>query len=269
MGKLIARAGAYGRLLLHNPSGFHQRILGNVVVRRIVGPERAVRFAFNAAGTSSDKVIETALCSALNAMPFSAERVISNYCQGMVLLGVDVHGGLRWHSFPERCVITPERAHIPRRIKQYMRHNDFDIRCNTRFEQVVRACQREKWTWINEPLIEIYVKLSSMGHALSVEAYRNEQLVGGVWGLTVGTTFAPMSIFHRLERAGTIAMGTVVQRLAEGEFTMVECGGVTRPHLAQFGAYGVRREEFIEKVVRGLNGVRLGGLASDIVRSQV
>jgi leucyl/phenylalanyl-tRNA--protein transferase len=245
----------------------YQRILERVVVNRIVGPERAVRIAFNVADTSSGRVSETALCCAFNAMTPSAERVISNYFQGMVLLGLDAHGGLEWHSFPERCVITSESAHIPRRLKQYMRRDEFDIRCSTKFEQVVRACQRERWTWINEPLIEIYVKLFSMGCALSVEAYRNEQLVGGVWGLTVGTTFAPMSMFHRLDGAGTIAMGTVVQRLIEGELAMVDCG-VMKPHTAQFGGYMVSREQFIEKVVRGLDGLRPSGCAKDIARSQ-
>lgn len=267
MRTLIARARAYGRLLLHNPPGFYQRILERVVVKRIVGPKRAIRSAFNAADTSPGKVIEAALCCAFNAMPPSAERVISNYCQGMVLLGLDVRGGLEWQSFPQRCVITSESAHIPRRINEYMRRDEFDLRWNTQFEKVVRECQRARWTWINEPLIEIYARLFSMGLALSVEAYRDEQLVGGLWGLTVGTTVSVMSMFHRVDRAGTISMGTLVKRLPEGEFTMLDCVGM-KPHFAQFGAYMVAREEFIGKVVRGVDGVRLNGIAKDVSKAQ-
>lgn len=159
--------------------------------------------------------------------------------------------GLVWKTFPERAIITPESAHLSRRLKEYMRRDEFGIRFNENFEGAVRESQRGKWTWINEPLIEIYKKLFSMGFAQSIEAYHDEQLVGGLWGLAVGNTFSVMSMFHRVDRAGAIALGILVKRLMDGELGMVDCG-LLNTNFARFGAQVVSQEKFIEKVAHGL-----------------
>lgn len=89
---------------------------------------------------------ETAICYALNAMGPSPERVISDYCQGMVLPGKNAKGGLIWQTVPERAIITAETAHIPRRLKGYMRRQEFTVAVDRDFDAVLRACQREDWT---------------------------------------------------------------------------------------------------------------------------
>jgi leucyl/phenylalanyl-tRNA--protein transferase len=194
---------------------------------------------------------ETVICCALNSMAPSPERVISNYCQGMVLFGEHRKNGLVWKAFPERAIITPESAHLSRRLKEYMRRDEFGIRFSENFEGAIRESQRGKWTWINEPLIEIYIKLFSMGFAQSIEAYHDEQLVGGLWGLAVGNTFSVMSMFHQVDRAGAIALGILVKRLMDGELGMVDCG-LLNSNFARFGAQVVSQEKFIEKVAHGL-----------------
>jgi len=195
---------------------------------------------------------ETAICYACNAMTPSPERVISNYCQGMVLLGKNIDGDLIWRTYPERALITPETAHIPKRLKGYMRRGEFTLRADTDFEAVVRACQREKgWTWINEAAIDIYVRLYSMGFGRSIEAHREGQLVAGLWGFEVGSTLVVMSMFHRVDRAGAVLFGTLVEKLTNGEWDLVDCG-VQQGHFRRYGAQAVPTEKFIEKVVHGL-----------------
>jgi len=195
---------------------------------------------------------ETAICYALNAIAPSPERVISNYCQGVVLLGKNIRGDLIWHDFPERAIITPESAHISKRLNGYMRRGEFTFSVDNDFEAVVRACKREEgWTWINEAAIDIYTRLFSMGFARSLEAHQDGQLVGGLWGLEVGRTFAVMSMFHRVDRSGAVLFGTLVKKLTDGEWDMVDCGA-QQGHFSRFGAQTVTREKFVEKVVHGL-----------------
>lgn len=194
---------------------------------------------------------ETAICYALNAMPPSPERVISNYCQGMVLLGKNLQGDMLWHTFPERAIITPETAHVPKRLQRSIRRCNLTVRLDSDFVAAVRACHREAWAWINEATIDIYARLFSMGFARSIEAYRGEQLVGAMWGLEVGRTFGAMSMFHSVNCAGSVLFGTLVEKLMEGEWDMVDCGE-PHSHFTRFGAQDVPREEFIERVVRGL-----------------
>jgi len=85
------------------------------------------------------------------------------------------------------------------------------------FDAVVRACQRQGWTWINEAVIDIYSRLFSMGFARSIEGYQDAQLVSGLWGLKVGTTFGVMSMFHQADRAGAILFGALVEELMAGD----------------------------------------------------
>jgi leucyl/phenylalanyl-tRNA--protein transferase len=201
---------------------------------------------------------ETAICYACNAMAASPERVISNYCQGLVLLGKNIHGDLIWHDFPERSIITPETAHISKRLRRYMKRDEFTIRVDKDFEAVVRACQREGWTWVNEATIDIYTRLFSMGFARCMEAHQDGELVAGLWGLEVGSTFAAMSMFHRVDRAGAVLFGAMVEMLTSGDWDMVDCG-VQHDHFRNFGAQDVSREPFVEMVVHGLHRTKSSG----------
>ena len=186
---------------------------------------------------------------------------------GMDLLGRHGTNELEWKVFPERaiitpetatpvlnsraCGITPESAKIPRSTKNYMRRNEFEIAWSRNFEGVLEGCQRQKWSWITDPLMEIYKELFKMGVARSLEAYQEGRLVGGHLGFTVGRTFAGMSAFHDVDRAGTILWGTLMRKLMDGEIGMVDCGE-QKPHFARHGAYVVPREEFVQRVVQGV-----------------
>jgi leucyl/phenylalanyl-tRNA--protein transferase len=184
----------------------------------------------------------------------------------MLLTGRTIRGGLVWLTFPYRAVITPENAHIPKRLKKYMRLDEFEITVDEHFEAVMRACQREDWTWINEAAIDIYTRLFSMGFGWSIEAHKDGQLVGGLWGFKVGRTLAPMSMFHRVDRAGAVLFGTLVKRVKDREWDVMDCG-VQRRHLKRFGAQEITREEFVERVARGLNPTSSSGSGALTVAS--
>ncbi len=226
--------------------------LQTFVLRLFVRPDVAVSCAFAAASpSSSEKVVATAMRCAAGTYSPSPERLIANYLMGMDLLGRHGTNELEWKVFPERAIITPESAKIPRSTKNYMKRNEFEITWSRNFEGVLEGCQRQKWSWITDPLMEIYKELFRMGVARSLEAYQEGRLVGGHLGFTVGRTFAGMSAFHDVDRAGTILWGTLMRKLMDGEIGMVDCGE-QKPHFARHGAYVVPREEFVQRVVQGV-----------------
>lgn len=206
----------------------YEIFLGKVVIRLFSSPE-------------------TAICLASNAMEASPTQMISNYYQGMVLIGDSLQGGVTWKTFPERAIITPETAHIPKRLKGVMRKKTFEIRYNTDFPAVVQACKRDK-TWINQPLIDLYQALFDMGCVETIELYKDGQLVGGLWGIVVAKTFGIMSMFHEVNHAGAVALATLVNQLKDEQYEMVDCG-VINNNFARYGAAVMPREEFMEKLV--------------------
>jgi leucyl/phenylalanyl-tRNA--protein transferase len=231
------------------------KFLDTIVVRLFISRERAIISCFNTKAHPSEDLIATAIRCAYDAMKPTPERVIANYFQGFILLGElaskNENKGLRWVTFPERAIITPESAHIPKRVREYTKSSKFEIKRNENFEEVVRRCQREERTWINKEIIDIYTTLFSMGFAHSVEIYQGQELVGGLWGLVVGRTFALMSMFHSVKNSGAISMGILVSSLETGQFRIVDCGKMNN-NFVRYGAYAVPREEFISKVAREL-----------------
>lgn len=191
---------------------------------------------------------EIAIGSACELAPVSPERVISNYYQGMVLFGEDNLDQLVWEIFSERAIVTPETANIPKRLQGILRKQPFEIRYNTNFEEVIRSCQRDK-TWINEPLIQVYQELFQKGCVKTIETYQNDCLVGGVWGLVVNRNFGLMSMFHRENHAGAIALATLVDLLKNGKYHLIDCGKLN-DNFARYGAVSVSYEEFVERLAQ-------------------
>src|SRR5690606_29926165 len=102
---------------------------------------------------------------------------------------------------------------------------------------------------------EVYRTLWSMGYVETVETYRDDQLVGGLWGLRLGSCFGLMSMFHRVDRAGATALATLVAMVQDGVLSMIDCGK-QNPNFARYGAESIPREKFIELVVRSIEPIR-------------
>jgi len=201
---------------------------------------------------------EDAICAVYNSEPVTPERVVSNFMQGMILSGKDKKekmywfrkDDLYWQIYTKRTVITDETAYISKRLRRYLRNSTFQIKNNTDFEKVIRSCQRENETWISESLVQIYKLLHDQGFVQTVEVYDGTDLVGGLWGLVVGKTFSAMSVFHTADKAGSIAFASLVQRIEQGEFTMLDTGLTNL--WDSFGAKTIAHNEFMKNVIDGL-----------------
>jgi leucyl/phenylalanyl-tRNA--protein transferase len=154
---------------------------------------------------------------------------------------------LYWLDPRLRAVLPLDAFHLPQRLKRTVRQGRFAVVADTTFAEVVRACAEPRpghpESWINEPIVELYTELHRRGHAHSVECRLDGQLVGGLYGVSVGAAFFGESMFSRERDASKVALVHLVARLIRGGFHLLDCQFMTE-HLRGFGAVEVPREQF-------------------------
>ncbi|WP_185985124.1 leucyl/phenylalanyl-tRNA--protein transferase [Aureimonas mangrovi] len=152
---------------------------------------------------------------------------------------------IHWVDPMRRGVLLPGGFHVPRRLARTVRQNRFEARFDTAFAQVLDECAApapgRQQTWINEPIRELYIDLHRMGHAHSVETWREGKLVGGLYGVKLGAAFFGESMFSRETDASKVALVHLWQRLMAGGFTLLDTQFLTE-HLATFGAVEIDRD---------------------------
>jgi len=160
-----------------------------------------------------------------------------------------------WVLPEERGVIPLGAAHIPRRLMRTVKVAPFEVRINTAFPAVIAACADETPTrtdtWINDAIVEAYTELYFRGLAHSVECWRGETLVGGLYGLTLGAAFCGESMFSRERDASKVAMAHLIARLKLGGFDFIDAQFYNE-HLEQFGLIGIPNETYQEQLKAAL-----------------
>ena len=171
---------------------------------------------------------------------FGPEQLLSCYARGVFPMGEARDDPRIFLVEPDqRGVIPLDRFHIPTRLRRTIRADPFEVRVNTAFAAVVDACAapavgRED-SWINGPIRRLYLELHAMGRAHSLECWKDERLVGGLYGVTLGGAFFGESMFSRERDASKIALVHLVARLRRGGWTLLDAQFLTE-HLSQFGA---------------------------------
>lgn len=154
---------------------------------------------------------------------------------------------LFWVDPRMRGVILLDRFHVPRSLRKTIRRGIFEVSYDREFEAVIEACaeatQERPRTWINDKIIELYATLHRMGHAHSVECRVEGQLVGGLYGVSLGGVFFGESMFSRVTDASKVALVYLVASLKLGGYQFVDTQFITR-HLARFGTVELPRNEY-------------------------
>ena len=155
----------------------------------------------------------------------------------------------------QRGVIPLEAFHIPSRLRRTVRGEPFIVRSDTAFDAVLDACAspapgRED-TWINGPIRRLYLALHAMGHAHSLECWRDERLVGGLYGVTLGGAFFGESMFRRERDASKVALVHLVARLRLGGWRLLDAQFLT-DHLSQFGAVETPQADYLKLLDKAL-----------------
>jgi leucyl/phenylalanyl-tRNA--protein transferase len=174
------------------------------------------------------------------------ERLLRAYRQG-IFPWYSANEPILWWTPSPRCVLLPENVHVSRRTRRRYNSGQFSISADTRFEKVVEACAEPRagvaGTWITEELKSSFVDLHHQGLAHSVEVWRGEELVGGIYGMALGKVFFGESMFSRETDTSKMALIALCKQLSHWSFGLLDCQ-VTNPHLLSMGAFEIPRQEF-------------------------
>lgn len=162
------------------------------------------------------------------------------------------NGEIGWFSPDPRGIIPLDRFHIPHGLHRTLKKRPFEIRINSAFRDVITACADREETWIDESIINSYCRLYDLGFGHSVEAWKGDQLVGGLYGISVGGAFFGESMFSRATDASKVALVSLVARLRERRFLLLDTQWTT-PHLKTLGAEEIPKKDYMELLGRALN----------------
>jgi leucyl/phenylalanyl-tRNA--protein transferase len=158
-----------------------------------------------------------------------------------------------WWSPDPRMVLFVREFRLPRSLRRIVRQRRFEIRADTAFRQVMEGCAEprsgQSGTWITPAVIDAYETLHRQGHAHSLEAWRDGELVGGLYGVTTGRMFFGESMFARETDASKVALVKLVAMLGSMGMPLIDCQQETE-HLARFGARPITRREFADWLSR-------------------
>jgi leucyl/phenylalanyl-tRNA--protein transferase len=179
------------------------------------------------------------------------ELLLEAYSTGIFPMGMP-GGGIRWFSPDPRGVLPLEGFHVPHGLRRALRRPGWEIRVDTRFREVMRECGTRDETWISRDIHRGYGRLHELGHAHSVEVWKEGQLAGGLYGVAIGGAFFGESMFHRVTDASKVALWHLVRILREGGFLLLDTQWTTT-HLRQFGAVDISREDYLELLGEALS----------------
>ncbi len=181
----------------------------------------------------------------------SPQRLLAAYRHG-IFPWFSTGQPILWWSPAPRMVLYPQELNISRSMRKRLKQQDYEVRYNTAFREVMQACAEtvrpdQDGTWISGPMIEAYATLQELGHALSAETWIDGQLAGGLYGVRIGRMFFGESMFHRVSNASKIAFIHLVQELQRQGCGLIDCQMHTS-HLASLGAREIPRREFCRQL---------------------
>jgi leucyl/phenylalanyl-tRNA--protein transferase len=183
----------------------------------------------------------------------STERLLLAYKSG-IFPWFEADEPILWWSPAERMVVNPHDYKVKKSLRNIINQDIFKITFNQRFEEVITHCQQIKrvgqnGTWITKNMIKAYCELHEKGHAKSVEVWKNDELVGGLYGVDLGTIFCGESMFSKVPNASKVAFVKLIEHLKENNYRLLDCQ-VHNDHLEKLGAFEISRKAFI-RVLEG------------------
>lgn len=178
--------------------------------------------------------------------------VLRAYREGIFPMAVE-GGQIGWFSPNPRGILPLDSFHVPARLARVVRSGRFEVTVDRAFEAVMRACagQRAEGTWISEEIVQCYLAIHRLGLAHSVETWQKGELVGGLYGVSIGGAFFGESMFHRVTDASKVALVALVDRLVRRGYRLLDTQWVTS-HLARFGAVEIPKRQYLARLREAL-----------------
>jgi leucyl/phenylalanyl-tRNA---protein transferase len=177
----------------------------------------------------------------------TAETVERAYREGIFPMGYLRRRTVTWHRPNPRAILPLDGFHISRSLQRTLKSARFQVTYDREFASVMQACARRRSTWITPDFVRVYGELHAQGKAHSVEVWMEDRLVGGVYGAQLGGAFFAESKFHAVTDMSKVALASLVARLRERGFSLLEVQYLT-PHLAQFGVVEIPLREYLRRL---------------------
>lgn len=163
----------------------------------------------------------------------------------------DRQGRVGWYTADPRAILELDALHVPRSLRKVIHRGVYEIRFNTAFRDVMQGCADRHSTWISADLIDAYSRLHDMGWSHSVEAWREGELCGGLYGLAMGGAFFGESMFARADDASKVCVVALVERLRARGYVLLDCQELTA-HMERFGATLIPATEYEKRLAQAL-----------------
>lgn len=189
-----------------------------------------------------------------NSVSIPPEMLLSAYIQGIFPMAQSKNSkGVAWYQPDPRAILPLDQFHCPKTLQQIINQQKFTITRDEAFKDVIQECanakRREKQTWINQDIIESYTRLHHIGFAHSVEAWLNDELVGGLYGVSIGGAYFGESMFHNADRGGTnaskVCLAHLVEHLNNQNFALLDVQ-INNPHMSKFGVIEISHERYMD-----------------------
>jgi leucyl/phenylalanyl-tRNA--protein transferase len=171
------------------------------------------------------------------------DNMLRLYATGAFPMADSKTDNINWYLPETRCIIPLDKFNIPRTAKNLISKENFEIRFDTDILSVIKYCADRESTWISERLIEAYKKLIKRGHIHSVETWKDEVLVGGLYGVTFRGAFFGESMFSKVSQSSKAALISLIHHLKEKDFILLDVQYLTE-HLKMFGAVEIEWEDY-------------------------
>jgi len=180
----------------------------------------------------------------------SVERLILAYSKGIFPWYSSDRSPILWWSPDPRFVLFPENLIVSKSMRPYFNQNKFKVTWDQNFEDVIKNCQKidredQPGTWITSKMLAAYIQLHKKGYAHSVEVWLDNELVGGLYGISLGKVFFGESMFAKVSNASKFGFISLVNQLKQKGFLLIDCQQETK-HLESLGANAIKRKDFID-----------------------
>lgn len=182
----------------------------------------------------------------------TAERMLTAYSRGIFPMAESASDRqLYWFDPDERGILPVGGVHVSRSMRRFLRNSQWHATVDHAFERVVLACANRDETWINTELRDLYRSLHRLGHAHSLEVWQGDDLVGGVFGLSLGGAFFAESMFSRQPNGSKAALIWLSDHLRRSGFTLWDTQ-YPNPHLATMGGLTIDRQDYLARLDHAL-----------------
>lgn len=177
----------------------------------------------------------------------SSERLLLAYKQG-IFPWYEEGEPVYWWSPDPRSILEPQKIKISKSLAKSLKAEKFKVSCNLAFRKVIEGCAISRayasGTWITHEMTKAYVILHDMGAAHSIDIWKDDELVGGLYGVAIGKVFFGESMFHKCSDASKVALATLCQILSDAGFPLIDCQ-VRSDHMDSMGAVDMDRKQFL------------------------